>query len=298
MCPVRPPSRASITRLNFVLTFCTALICLPVILSLPAAAQYFSNKDGYETDGTYRVQVGLAPYLWLPATSGSVHSGVERLNLVASSGFSTPVPAPSQLAASLHPSFMGFGIVRYGPYSLETDLQYVSASGNKTLFVGPLGRTRALYADVSYVRVAPGIGYTAWAGNLGIVPASVDGRVGFAYFSTWEKLSGLQDIRGGLGFSSSFAQPWVGGRLTLVPSPRWRIELNALAQGFGVDGGSWGWGATLAGSYALSSWATINLAFRALHTDREQGSGDTVLASRRSLSLTAYGPVLGIGFRF
>jgi hypothetical protein len=197
---------------------------------------------------------------------------------------------------------MGFGVVRYGPYSVETDLQYVSASGKKTFFVGPRGLERGLNADVSYVRVAPGLGYTVWAGDAAGLPTAVDARVGFAYFSTWNKLAGLNDIRrtggGGFGFDSDFIQPWLGGRLTVVPAPRWRIQLEALAQGFGVDGGAWGWGAMLSAAYAINSWATVDLAFRALNTDRAEGDQDTPGSSRRSLDFTAYGPVLGFGFRF
>jgi len=59
-----------------------------------------------------------------------------------------------------------------------------------------------------------------------------------------------------------------------------------------------GWGALLIASYAVTSSITLDAGFRSLSTDREQGNRDTLASSQRSLRLIAYGPVLGVGFRF
>lgn len=281
-----------------VATFVFAWFCLSLLGMTPAQAQFFSNKDGYTADGKYQVQLEVTPYVWLPATSGSVGFASPRISDRSTGNFSTAVPSLSKLANSLHGAFMGAGVVRYGPYSGEIDIQYVDASQSKTLFTGPNGGVARVNASASLVRVAPGIGYQVYSGELFGIATSADARVGFAYFSSSQSLKGEADLTGETSGSDSFVQPWLGGRLSFVPAPRWRVELGALAQGFGIDGGSWGWGASLIGSYAITKWATLNLGFRALDTERTRGNRDTLAASRRSLSLTAYGPVVGVGFRF
>jgi hypothetical protein len=45
---------------------CATVLGLAGLVSGPVTAQFFSNKDGYTADGTYRVQVELSPYVWLP----------------------------------------------------------------------------------------------------------------------------------------------------------------------------------------------------------------------------------------
>lgn len=274
------------------------VLALAGLASGPARAQFFSNKDGYSADGTYRVQVELAPYVWLPATTGSVGFASAAVANRISGNFSTNVPSASELADSLHAAFMGAGLVRYGPYSGEIDIQYVDASQSKTVFTGPNGTVLRINASSSLVRVAPGIGYQVYSGEVFGVPISADARVGFAYFSTSSSLQGEASLSGKVSDSSSFVQPWIGARLSVIPSPRWRVELGALLQGLGVDGGSFGWGASLIGSYALTDYAAMDFGFRALASRRDISNGDSPGTGQRSLSLTAYGPVVGVSFRF
>jgi outer membrane protein OmpA-like peptidoglycan-associated protein len=264
----------------------------------PAHAQYFTDHDGYTNDGQSRVQVELSPYLWLPATSGSIgfaHGAVaSRIN----GDFSSSVPSINDLANSLHFSFMGDGLLRYGPYSAEADLQYVSAFGSRTLFTQPDGSIDRVHLNASYVRIAPGLGYQVYSGNVFSVPTSVDARAGFAYFANWKKLQGEGNLTGEIGNSGNFIQPWLGTRIDFVPSPNWRIELTAMVQGMGVDNGSWGWGASAIVSYAVTDWFDMDAGYRALNTERNQGNLDTPGASKRSLDITAYGPVVGVSLRF
>jgi hypothetical protein len=280
------------------LKFCAAVLSLTAMAAGSAKAQYFTNKDGYTADGAYRVQVELSPYIWLPATSGHVGFASAQVANRISGNFSTSVPSASELADSLHAAFMGAGLVRYGPYSGELDIQYVDASQSKTVFTGPGGVVLRINASSSLVRVAPGFGYQVYSGDLAGVAVSADARVGFAYFSTSSSLKGEASLSGKVSDSSSFVQPWIGGRFSVFPSPRWRVELGALLQGLGVDGGSLGWGASLIGSYAMTDWAALNLGFRALASKRDIGDDDARVSGQRSLSLTAYGPVLGVSFRF
>jgi hypothetical protein len=178
------------------------------------------------------------------------------------------------------------------------DLQYIDGSQSKTLLTAPSGALLRVNAKISYVRVAPGIGYRVFRGNVYGVPVSADARAGFAYFTHTQTLKGEGSLTGEVSNDGDFIQPWLGGRVDIVPAPRWRIEIGALGQGLGVDGGSWGWGASIIGSYAFNRWGAVDAGFRALSTDRTQGSRGTPDADKRSLSITAYGPIIGVSFRF
>jgi hypothetical protein len=279
-------------------SLCAMALCLFAFAGRPAQAQYFSNHDGFTDSGGYRTQVELSPYLWLPATSGHIGFARQAVASRISGNFSSGVPSIADLASTLHFSFMGAGLVRYGPYSGELDLQYVSGSQSSDLPTGPLGGHNRINVSISYFRIAPGLGYMVYSGDLLGIPVSADARVGFAYFTHSETLKGEEDLSGEVKTDGDFVQPWIGGRLDFVPGPHWRIELSALAQGLGVSGGSWGWGASLIGSYAFNSWFSADAGFRALATDRESGNLNLPQSSNRTIDVTAYGPVLGATIRF
>jgi OmpA family len=276
----------------------TMVLFFAGFVSTPARAQYFTNHDGYTDSGAYRVQVELDPYLWWPGLAGSVHFASPLVNDRTTGNFNTGLFSPSLIAHTLHAAFIGAGIVRYGPYSAELDLQYLSVSQSKTLFTGPGGGIFRVNTAVQLLRVAPGVGYQVYAGDVYGVPTSVDARVGFAYFTTWQTFTGEGNLAGRSASSNpSFVQPWLGGRVDFVPAPRWRFELGGLVQGFSIDGGSWGWGASGTISYAINEWASVNLGARALRTQRF-GLGRTAFGQQRSLNLITYGPLIGVGFRF
>jgi hypothetical protein len=67
-----------------------------------------------------------------------------------------------------------------------------------------------------------------------------------------------------------------------------------MGQGFGVDGGAWGWGAMVSATWAANDWLNLALGFRALNSSRSTDSSRIV----NSASLTAYGPVFGVGLSF
>lgn len=284
---------------------CSANVA-PVVLALsllasasPAAhAQYFSNRDGYTYSGGYRVQVELTPYLWWPGFTGSVHFASPLVNNRVPDAFNTGLLSPSDIAHVLHFAFIGDSLVRYGPYSTEMDLQYLSVSQSKDLPSGPLGFSLRVKSALQVLRVAPGIGYQVYAGNVGGVPTSIDARAGFAYFATWQSYTGEEDLAGrSASKNTDFIQPWLGTRIDFIVAPRWRIELGGLVQGFGVDGGSWGWGASGGVSYAVNDLVSVAVGARALNTERF-GLGRTAFGMRRSMNLTTYGIILGVGFRF
>jgi hypothetical protein len=273
-----------------------AAICLALGLAcLPARADMFSSREGYAADGSYRVHIELTPYLWLPATQTNFtlgpHGGV-------SGSTSTGIPTAQQLANSLHGAFMGYGLLRYGPWSAELDVDWLSASGHKSTTRPALGSPVNLNASASLVRIAPGFGYEVVNGDVGGTPLTVDARAGFAFFTWSASVSSERDLLGSADDSGSFVQPWIGTRLSIYPSPRWRLEVGGLVQGFGVGGGSWGWGASAVVSYAVTDWVVITGGFRALRSSRSEETSRTFAPATRSIDMVAYGPVIGIGFRF
>lgn len=257
----------------------------------PAAAQ-FSARESYTPDGAYQFSVELTPYLFLPAVDASIGLRRAAFDVSVNQG----VPSLAKVLSSLNMAFMGDGLVRYGPYSAEINVQYVSAFQKRDLSLGANAQPVTLRTDLSLVRVAPGIGYQV----LPTDAASrfiLDARVGFQYLGV-DVTSGFEGSPyGGVNRSTSDVEPWLGLRGTYFASPNWRISADAAATGFGVNGGSWGWNARLDASYLVTSWFDVTLGFFAMQTNETEGSGLLPNASR-SLHLLSYGPLVAFGFRF
>jgi len=271
----------------------TALLGIGLLLvGGPAKAQFPSPRDGYAPDGTYRVQVELSPYLWLPATQTNLTIGPNE------GSASTGIPSLRDLANSLHGAFLGYGLLRYGPWSAELDINWVSAYGHKAVASQTSGQSVDLSANASIVRIAPGFGYEVFSGDMGKTPVTVDARVGFAVLTWSASVSSENNVLGSASGDGTFVQPWIGTRMAIYPSRRWRVELGGIVQGFGVGEGSWGWGASALASYAVNDWMVITGGFRALSSSRSEETTSASLPATRSIDMVGYGPVLGIGFRF
>jgi hypothetical protein len=258
----------------------------------PAMAQLFSNRDGYWLDGTYRVQVELTPYLWLPALDATI--GLKR-----PPGQDVSINRPrltvSKLVNSLNGAFVGYGLVRYGPWSAELDVDYISAHQSKDFprLVNAPGAT--LKVNDSVVYVSPGIGYQVIP-DFAPDKLSFDVRAGFSYFETNASASFAQSSEPRADVGYDFIQPWLGFRADYYPSPRWRIDLASAVTGLGVDHGVWGWNARLSAAYLITRWLDASLGFAALGTERSLKRRED--GSSHSLRLTAYGPLAAVGFRF
>lgn len=267
---------------------------LTIARARPATAEV-SARDGYGPDGTYQVHVELDPYLWLPATSGTI-----RLGNGATVDVSRGVPTIAQLTSVLTGAFMGTGLVRYGPWSGVLSIDYVGLSQTRSIAPDSLGVARSLKLGATMTRIAPGIGYQVYNGALGALPATLDGQVGFAWYAASTTLDLYRDGPGGpagvagVSGSSALVQPWLGLRGAIYPAPRWRIALDALVQGFGVDGGTWGWETDITATWAATRWLNLMAGFRALSSDLISGQNGAV----RSIRLIGYGPLLGVGFIF
>ena len=269
----------------------TVIACVAALLWSGAAQAQFTNRDGYNEDGTYRVQAEIDPYAWIPATSSTIHFAHPNGGVTINQ--STGLPSASQLSSVLNVALMGAALVRYGPFSAGFDLQWVSAIASRDRMIDGTRLTIHTNEALALVRVAPELGYQVVSTEVYDVPISVDARVGFSYDSVGASLNPARAAFTGLSRNDSFTQPFLGLRADIFPTPDWRVELGGMVQGFGVDGGSWGWGASAIVSYLVTSWFDVSLGFRALNTERFGGRND-----QRSINLTMYGPLLGVGFRF
>jgi hypothetical protein len=130
--------------------------------------------------------------------------------------------------------------------------------------------------------------------GYGAVPTTLDARAGFSVF-TWDASAHFEGSPfRGISVSDTFVQPWLGFRADFYPWRDWRFELGAMAEGFGVNGGVWGWSASALVSYSITRWLDVTGGFRALNSKgRGNGSGPF----KRSIDFTGYGPVLGFGLR-
>jgi hypothetical protein len=108
-----------------------------LFVSTPAHSQLFANPDGYADDGKYETQVEVTPYIWQPAVAGSIHFASPR---VGTRDFNSGFPTAAELKNSLHATFMGAGVMRYGPWSAEKDIQHVDVSSSSILATGRFGR--------------------------------------------------------------------------------------------------------------------------------------------------------------
>ena len=184
-------------------------------LAAPAHAGV-SAQDGYGPNGTYQFHVGLDLYAWLPASgsSMSLSDGAQR-------SVGQGIPSPSTLAAVLDGAFMGAALVRYGPWSVLVDVDYVSLTQTGSLGADALGRPLSLKTTISATRVTPGIGYQVYNGITGHIPTTLDAQVGAAWFGTSPSLdlertdpAGTTHVAG-VGANFSLVQPWVGLRAAI-----------------------------------------------------------------------------------
>lgn len=274
---------------------CAVLGMVLAVLPVMAARAGVSPLDGYAPDGAYQVHVELDAYAWLPATAGNVTLG-RGADVAVSQG----VPSVSELANVLSGAFMGSALVRYGPWSGVLDIEHVGLSQTTALPPGRLGAARSLTTDVTMTRVAPGIGYQVYNGPLGPMPALLDAQAGFAWFGSSTTLdlnrTGLSGVERteSLSGSGGLVQPWAGLRGEVYPAPRWRLALTVMVQGFGVDGGIWGWGTEFTATWAATKWLNLFAGARALSSGDNYGADKVV----RSVRLTEYGPMAGIGLTF
>ena len=260
----------------------------------PAAAQ-FSAREGFAADGSSQASFEVSPYLFLPnisATIGLNHPPGTDLTITQGRSQVT-----SKLQASLTGAFVAYGLMRYGNWSAELNVFYLSGETSNT-YPAVLARRNSftIKNTASQTLVSPGFGYQVLPTDASS-KVSLDARAGFTY----NEISASSAFSDGQFYakastSPSFVQPWVGARVAYYPTPDWRISADAALTGLGVDGGAMGWNARASVSYLITKWFDVSLGYAALTTRRTVDAGP--LGQNRNINLFAYGPVVAMGFRF
>jgi hypothetical protein len=250
-----------------------------------AASEGFSSQEGFNASGAPEWRFELDPYLWLPTTSVNV-----GLGLLPDKNVSVPV---GNVLSHFTGGFMGEGLARYGNWSAEMNLFWVSVGKNHDFTIPDTeGDQVNVRLHSGVFAISPGFGYRIDHTDK----LALDARVGFTYL-TANASAHIQDSpMAGVSRTSDFAQPWIGERLSYFPSPKWRLVNTLALSGLGVDGGRMGWNGTIAASYLVNSWFDLSLGYRAVQTYKTQSDGP--MGQNLSVNILDYGPVLSGGFRF
>lgn len=262
--------------------------------SQPAAAAGFSPNEGFTADGAYQWHIDLNPAGFAPHIEATAN-GLGPRGQVGADGSASAW----KLLSVLQGAFFGVGVVRYGPYSAEMNIDYVEVGKSESTYAPRLGREVGVNANYTMVLVSPGIGYEAYRGEVASVPASLDVRAGFQYLYSDPSLTTDRNLLGGAGTSSEYVAPWIGLRASVYPTDHWRVSLLGNLGGLGINDGSVNWKTTLLASYLITDWAYVDFGIAAIGLN--QIHKDTTVINRQtqqSLHAIGYGPVLGVGFRF
>jgi hypothetical protein len=248
----------------------------------------FSSREGFDADGHWKPAFEAQMFLYLPATDASI--GLNRppgttINV------SRPRPTVADVVNNVAFAFDCDCRVRYGDFSAEVSVLYIDTKQHTTVPPLPPSLPAArLDSKFSVVYVSPGIGYRVLRYDL----VSVDLRAGFTYsaIDADAEFSAGQFARG-KSYSPSLIQPWLGGRVSFFPSPRWRIENDAAADGIGGPGG---WNDKIAVSYLVSRWFDVTVGYRASETRDDPGPRPD--GAQRGVKVLLHGPLVAFGVRF
>jgi opacity protein-like surface antigen len=98
-----------------------------------------------------------------------------------------------------------------------------------------------------------------------------------------------------LGDDKAWVEPFIGGRVSLLVGERWAFVVRGDASGFGIgDASDLTWNLLAGAGYRFTDLFELNLGYRFLSIDYEDGSG----FSRFGLDALMHGPWLGASFRF
>ncbi len=291
---VQMPDRSSAPPLRRLLSLAAVAAAMLAWSGTGAWAQGFSSKEGYGPDGGYQLFVELSPYAFLPHVDATAN-GLGPRGIRGTSGS----VSGWKLLSSLQGAFFGNGIVRYGPFSAELNAIYVNLKNDRIYTLPRLGRNVTGDASMDMTLVQAGVGYRVYSGNVAGMDSGLDARVGAQYLSWNAHANTASNLLGGADASGEAASPYLGVRADLYPTPKWRIRFASDVSGFGVNNNTWGWQAALTGSYLVRSWFDVTAGF-AVYDMAANRDVTSVLGSsnRQTLHVLAYGPMIGIGFRF
>ena len=258
-------------RLTMLITLCVWTLLCPVAYGQSGEA---SSPSLLSSPWKF----GLAPSLWLPTMQGETRGRGHTVDVDFDLGV----------------AFMGRAEAQKGPLLFTLDLLYLDREGDQTT-------TRGVHAELSTQLLITefGAGYRLGTFALGpvVYPSlAVDVLAGGRYVLLEREV----DFTGGrfgreadIEDDVDWIEPFVGGRVTLRFSHRAAVIVRGDAGGFGV-GSDLTWNLVGTFQYSLSRAVSLDVGYRVLDIDYEQGSG----ANLFTFDVRMHGPVLGAVFRF
>ena len=232
---------------------------------------------------------GVAPYLWVPAMQGEITVRGRTVDVDLDLEDTLDL-----IVDSLKFAFMGRAEAHKGPLLFTLDLLYLDLEGDQTT-------TRGLRAELTTQLLITEFGAGYRLGTFALGPVvypylALDFLVGGRYVFLETGL----DITGGrfgreadIERDVDWIEPFVGGRVTLRFSNRAAVIVRGDAGGFGV-GSNLTWSLVGTFQYYLSRAVSLDVGYRVLDIDYDQGSG----ANLFRFDVRMHGPLFGAVFRF
>ncbi len=213
-------------------------------------------------------QVTLAPYAWGASLEGSaaLRGREAEVDLTA-----------SDILEDLEIGFMGLAVARKGDWGLVGDLFHVG--------IGEEAPMPPADVDISLSLVTlEGL-------------RRLSGTVDLTFGARWNQVEGGISLEGPIAFELERTRDWVDPVVGIVlhtpGDRRWHATLIADVGGFGV-GSDLTWQVFPSAGYRFSERASIEVGWRFLDTDYEDGSGADLFAYDMQLQ----GPAVGLTFTF
>jgi len=211
------------------------------------------------------------------------------------------------------------------PWTLDVSLYGVAASMSGTAGLGPIDAD----VDVGFDKIldnlnfgamgAVRVGYDRWAVSTDVIYMDVEGSEGSfnAKVQQWMVQPQLEyricehfglyagarynsidlELDGPLGVNPSNTESWwdpvVGARVSLPLGNKFTFNVSGDVGGFGV-GSDLTWQAFPYFSWQFTRWGSLQVGYRLLYTDYENGSG----LNRFKYDILTHGPQLGVTFHF
>jgi hypothetical protein len=253
--------------------FTTALLAtLPLASSAPTPGPW--NPRARAADEPSAWTFDFVPYYWSASISGSLTIDGESADVEdGGDGF---FGDPALLG------FLGHFEAHHGPWSFAIAPIFISADMEAEQS-STIGGDISIHAQVHEAFVAREMA------------AGFEWMAGLRY----QKLATDLDLESGgtpligVDSSRSWLDPIVGLRYHTRFGADWSLHARADIGGFGV-GSDFVWNASAYAGYSFSSLCALQIGYRALSFEFEDGSGSSELA----YDLSMFGPVIGVSFSF
>lgn len=267
----------------------TAWACgLFLVAAAGSASAQSGNAATASPPAADRLQVEVAPYLWLLNMNGRTQVGPSSSDVSAS--FFDTLRNTDRLIG-----FMGHAEIGRANWRIIVDAVYTHAVV-KNLGVGPA--TGRFQSDAGIFEIGGALTLARFdmfnALAMRTNPVVLEGLAGARISVISQQLS--LNAGPNASLNQTWAEPFIGARVRVDLSERWSMRLRGDIGGFGL-GSDFAWQTIGLASYRITMMgrqAEAVFGYRALGQDYRTGSG----LRRFEWNMVQHGPVLGMNMRF